>query len=399
MKFRTTYLDGDGDKVTAVLEAADDQELHEMLHGRGHTLLKTRVVAESSSSVGNVRIHPKKLLMFVQSMAGALDAGVPLLSTLAALADQELDERLAQIYREIGERVSSGEPLSEVLGAYPRSFPYVFCALVRAGEQSGSLPEVLTSVGSFLEWKMEIAGTVKLAMIYPTILAIAGYGLVLFLMAFVIPKLSSILSKVTNDLPAASRLMIDMSGFVAANILWILLASLAAAVAIVLLGRSDAGRGIFAAVFARLPIARNVLHTLNVAQFCRNIGVMLHAGIPVTGGLELCANAITLRKTRQAILDAKDRIMGGSRLTEALEEMEFLPPVAMSMVRVGEEAGKLPITFERLSKVYDREVKEAVKKALGMLEPIVIVLLGVVVGGVAVLVISTIYGAMKGIGK
>ncbi len=399
MKFRTTYLDGDGDRVTAVLEAADDQELHELLHGRGHTLLKTRVVAESSSSVGNVRIHPKKLLMFVQSMAGALDAGVPLLSTLAALADQELDERLAQIYREIGERVSSGEPLSEVLGAYPRSFPYVFCALVRAGEQSGSLPEVLTSVGSFLEWKMEIAGTVKLAMIYPTILAIAGYGLVLFLMAFVIPKLSSILSKVTNDLPAASRLMIDMSGFVAANILWILLASLAAAVAIVLLGRSDFGRGIFAAVFARLPIASNVLHTLNVAQFCRNIGVMLHAGIPVTGGLELCANAITLRKTRQAILDAKDRIMGGSRLTEALEEMQFLPPVAMSMVRVGEEAGKLPITFERLSKVYDREVKEAVKKALGMLEPIVIVLLGVVVGGVAVLVISTIYGAMKGIGK
>lgn len=401
MNYRSTYLDTDGRTATAVVEAPDEQALHEQMHRQGRTLLRASPVRDGGDAVavGNPRIPPKKLILFVQSLQGALDAGVPLLATIAAIAEQEDDPQLEAMFRDVAARVSSGTPLSDALARYPRSFPGVFCALVRAGEHSGSLPQVLESMAGFLEWRKEIGGTIKQALIYPAVVLAAGYGLVMFLLSFVIPKLGDILSKIGGELPAASRMLISCSGFVAANVVWLLLATIAALVGLVLAARTDAGRSGFAALFSVLPVARTVVRTLNIAQFCRNMGVLLNAGLTMTASMELAAEAIAARGTREAILDSRDAIVGGAKLTEALDEIDLLPPVAMSMVRVGEEAGKLPGTFERLSRVYDREVKDAVRKALGLLEPIVTVMLGLVVGGVAVLVISTIYSAMKGIGR
>ena len=401
MNYRSTYLEADGKTATAVVEAPDEQALHELLHRQGRTLLRAKVVGGVAGAIeaGNPRIPPKKLILFVQSLEGALEAGVPLLTTIAAIAEQEDDPQLEAMFMDIAERVSSGTPLSDAMARYPRSFPGVFCAMVRAGEHSGSLPKVLESMASFLEWRKEIGGTIKQAMIYPAVVLAAGYGLVMFLLSFVIPKLGDILSKIGGDLPAASKMLISCSGFVEQHVVWMLLGTVAAFVGVVLAARTDAGRSAFATLFSVMPVARTVVKTLNIAQFCRNMGVLLNAGLTMTSSMELAAEAIAAKGTREAILGSRDAILGGAKLTEALDDIDLLPPVAMSMVRVGEEAGKLSGTFERLSKVYDREVKDAVKKALGLLEPIVTVMLGLVVGGVAVLVISTIYSAMKGIGK
>jgi type IV pilus assembly protein PilC len=152
-------------------------------------------------------------------------------------------------------------------------------------------------------------------------------------------------------------------------------------------------------MLSRLPVVRDLVSTLALAQFCRTFGVLLHSGLTMTNALELGGGAVSLPSVRDGLAATRERILGGSRLGEALKAEEVLPPVALSMVMVGEEAGRLPITFERLSRLYDREVKAAVKRALGMMEPVVTVLLGIVVGGVAVLVVSTIYSAMRGISK
>ncbi|MCB9878159.1 MAG: type II secretion system F family protein [Planctomycetes bacterium] len=401
MRFRSTILEPDGSTVTAELEAADEQALHGALAAEGRALLRVKpleVVGGPTKPV-DVRLAPKRLLLLTQALHEALDAGVPLLGTFEAVAEQEEDDRVAAMLEDLGSRVAAGQTLADSLAAYPRAFNGVYCALVRVGEQSGSLPEVLESVAGFIEWRIEIAGTVKQAMIYPAVVAVAGYSMVLFLLSFVIPRLGEVLSKIGNELPAASRVLIDASGFVAHNILWIALGSIGSVVGFLLLMRTAPFQRAVMNLLGSLPVVRNVMRTLAIAQFARTFGVMLRAGLTMTSALQMGADSVSLPRLRDSIDRAGQRILGGARLGEALDEEQVLPPVAMSMVKVGEEAGRLPITFERLGRLYDREVKTAVKKALALMEPAVTVLLGLVVGGVAVLVVMTIYSAMKGIGK
>lgn len=401
MRYRSTILESDGSTVTAVLEAPDEQSLHTSLHSEGRTLVRSvalDAVVVTEQAV-DVHLSPRRLLLLTQALYEALDAGVSLLGTFEAIADQEEDDRVAAMLDDLGQRVATGQMLSDAMGAYPKAFPGIYSSLVRAGEQSGSLPQVLQSMAGFLEWKIEIAGTVRQALIYPVVVAVAGYSMVLFLLSFVIPRLGEVLSKIGNELPAASRVLIDCSDFVASNILWIAGGSIAAGVAFLILMRTPVFQGAVLNLLSGLPVVRNVVSTLAIAQFSRTFSVLLNSGLTMTNAMTLGASSVSLPRLRERIEGARERILGGARLGEALEEEEVLPPVAMSMVKVGEEAGRLPVTFERLGRLYDREVKDAVKKALSLMEPIVTVLLGLVVGGVAVLVVMTIYSAMKGMGK
>jgi type IV pilus assembly protein PilC len=401
MRFRTTVLESDGSTVLEELEAADELALHALVHRQGRRLLRVRplAAAPAAAEVGDVGLTPRRLLLLTQALHEALDAGVPLLATFAAVAEQEEDERVAALLDDLGRRIEAGQVLSDALAAHPRAFPSVYCALVRAGEQSGSLPQVLRSITGFLEWRLEITGTVKQALVYPLVVAAAGYAMMLFLLAFVIPRLGSVLSKIGSELPPASRLLIDVSGFVASHVFAIVVGSVVAVAGAVLALRTDPVREAAGRLLAVVPVLKQVVATLAVAQFCRTFSVLLQAGLTMTHALELGAAAVASPLFRDDIQTVKARILGGARFTEAAQEVDLLPPVALSMVKVGEDAGRLPITFERLSTLYDREVKAAVKRALGLLEPIVTVLLGLVVGGIAVLVVSTIYSAMKGIGK
>lgn len=401
MRFRSTILESDGSQSQAVVEAADEQALYDRLHREGRTLVVAKALdaVEAEEVSTDVRMSGRRLLLLTQALYEALDAGVPLLGTFQAIADQEDDPRISALLESIGDRIAAGQSLSGALAEHPASFPGIYCSLVAAGEQSGSLPDVLLSMVGFLEWKLEIAGTVKQAMVYPLVIAAAGYGMVLFMMSFVIPRLGSVLSKMGGELPAASLYLIAASGFVAEHVWAILGASVAGVVAVVLLSRTAAFQAAAMSALARLPVVSHVVSTLAIAQFCRTFSVLLQSGLTMTNALELGGAAVSLPSVRDKLDAARGRILGGARLGEALDAEEVLPPVALSMVMVGEEAGRLPITFERLSRLYDREVKAAVKKALGLLEPVVTVLLGLVVGGVAVLVVTTIYSAMKGIGK
>jgi len=400
MRFLTTVLDGDGTTVHEEREAPDVQALHAQLHRQGQTLLRAQALdAEDQDPATDVELKPRRLLLLTQALAEALEAGVPLLSTFHAVAEQEEDERIVMLLEDVAARIEAGQVLSDAMAVHPHAFPVVYCALVRAGEQSGSLPRVLYSIASFLEWRLEISGIVKQAMIYPLVVATAGYGMMLFLLSFVIPRLGSVLSKIGTELPAASRMLITVSAFVEAHVIAVILCSVALVVAAVFALRMRAVKETLTSVMAMLPVLRHVIGTLAIAQFCRTFGVLLQAGLTMTHALELAAASVSSPRFRDQIQDVRERILGGERLVDVAADVELLPPVALSMVKVGEEAGRLPITFERLSRLYDREVKAAVRRALGLMEPIVTVLLGVVVGGIAVLVVTTIYSAMRGLGK
>ncbi len=400
MRFSSTILERDGTTVEAELDAVDAQALHEELHRQGRILVRVEPLAGNRQATGGGRaLAPRRMLLLTQALHEALDAGVPLLTAFHAVGAQERDARLGLMLEDLASRVAAGQPLADALAAHPRAFSPVYCALVRAGEQSGSLPTVLRSLASFQEWSIEIVGVLRQATIYPTIVCCAGYSMVLFMLSFVIPRLGDVLSKLGGKLPAASRLLIDASGLVAGHIVAIVAGSVLAFGVAVLALRTRAVKGWLVGVLGRLPVTGKVVATMAMAQFCRTFGVLLEAGLLMPNALELCGAATLRADFRERIERCRTAILGGARLGEAAENVALMPPVALSMLQVGEEAGRLPRTFERLGRLYDREAKDAVKRALGLLEPVVTVLLGLVVGGIAVLVVTTIYSAMRGIGK
>lgn len=400
MRFQSKILERDGSTAVLDLEAADAQSLHEELHRQGRVLLRAEPLAErQTAATQSVRLTPRRLLLFTESLRDALDAGVPLLVAFSAIAEQTEEADYKAMLEDLGRRIASGQQLAEALQEHPRAFPFVYCALIKAGEQSGSLPQVLESLAGFLEWRLEITGVVRQAMVYPLVVAFAGYAMILFLLSFVVPRIGTVLDKLGGELPPASKMLLAASDFISTNLPMVLVGTAVAIVAFLQAMRVDASRVALASLAARAPLFGPVLETLAVAQFCRTFGVLLQAGLSMPHALDLTAATIGMRGPRERIKQVHDRILGGARLGEAVGQYELLPPVALSMVRVGEEAGRLPTTFERLSKLYDREVKEKVKRALSLLEPIVTVGLGLVVGGVAVIVIGTIYSALRGIGQ
>lgn len=399
VKYRSVYLALDGGTASGVLEAEDLQALHEQLHRQGCLLLQADPLQLRAAVPERLLLPPSRLLALLQSLHAALDAGVPLLTVLQAMQQEEVDARVEAMLANLGERIGNGQTLADAMAAWPRAFPAVFRAMVHAGEQSGTLPGVLASICGFLEWRMAVASTVRQALIYPLVIAAAGYGLLLLLLGFVLPRLNGIISKMGSELPAASRALVAVSTLVADHIPAVLGGTVMLSVAAVAMLRSDAGRTAFAGALARLPVAGHVVHTLTTAQLCRTLGVLLRSGLTMPHALELAGLAVYRRRSRELVMAARDDILGGGKVTDSLARTGLLPPVAMSMVRVGEDSGRLPETLDHLSGVYDREAKEAVRRALALLEPMFTVALGLVVGGVAVLVISTIYSSMRGLGR
>jgi general secretion pathway protein F len=297
------------------------------------------------------------------------------------------------------DRVSRGESLSEAMGALPGSFSPLYTALVRAGEASGSTDRVFGTMAGFLDWREELKATARQAMIYPAVILTAAFGLILFLLSFVIPRIGEIIRKMVHELPPASRLLLALSDIVAGNVMLVLFCTALLVSGIVWFCRTPRGGRLMANLFGRLPIARRIVTTLNLAQACRSLAVLLDSGLTMLAAIDLTAATLSLPKLSQGFQSLRKRIEDGARLSEAMMATAILPPLAISMVKVGEDAGSLSQAFLRLATMYDREARSAVKNAIGFLEPAVTVLLGLIVGGVAAIVISTLYKATQGLAR
>ncbi|MEZ5988453.1 MAG: type II secretion system F family protein [Planctomycetota bacterium] len=413
MRYQCRYLGPDGKAATAVLDARSEQDLHDSLRESGQLLLEatpvasTREVPEQAVARptarpevrDRIRLHPVRMLAFSQSMQTALESGVPVLAALEAMAEQETDHRARRVWASLGDTVQQGGSLASALRRHPRSFDEFFVSLIESGEESGSLDRAFGAIADYIEWREGIKATARHALIYPCVVLAAAYGLVLFLLSFVIPRLSGILRKVTDELPVASRMLVGISDFVATNLLLIIAATLGAIVAVALAARTDRGRRTLVTTFLRIPVIHRIVATLSQSQACRNLEVLLSAGVPLDQCLVLTGRALALEPMRRAFTRVREQILQGRSLTSALASERAMPPLALSMLRLGEDSGNLPLAFQRLSVQYEREAKGAVQKAISLLEPAVTILLGVLIGTVAAIVITTLYSALQGISR
>ncbi|MBL8703557.1 MAG: type II secretion system F family protein [Rhodospirillales bacterium] len=374
--------------ATALAAAAPDLDVGEPLPG---TRAEPPPKAKKKKG-GKNALPPRLVPVFTRELQVLLAAGLPMDRALRIVVEATADDRVAAAADALLARVRSGSLLSEAMEELPDRFDEFLRMAVRAGEAGGALPVVLDQVATYQERGQRLARSVRTALIYPSILAFAAALSVILLLTVVVPQFETLFRQSAQAPPLATRLVIGASIFLR-DYGWILPATVAFLWIALRWRYADARRGLFLHRRAlRLPLVGNVIAGVSVERFARALGTLLANGVALPDALGLVANAVPNRAIGAVIASAVDRVKQGERLGDTLEEGGAMPLLAVQLVRVGEESGRLVEMLDRLADIYAQEVDTAVRRLTSMIEPILILVIGVVVGGIVLSLLSAIAG-------
>jgi type IV pilus assembly protein PilC len=330
--------------------------------------------------IGNPQATTKDIIVFTKQFSTMLSSGVPMIQGISILASQQRVKSFGATLEKIRFAVENGAQLSDALEPFPDLFDTLYVAMVRAGEASGSLDRILLKLVSYIEKSDKIKRQVKSAMSYPIIVLVAAVGAVSVLLVFVVPTLAKQFSDNGKELPAVTSLVIGMSDFLQ-NQWYILLAGLFAFGA----GfkqwiKTDLGRRQFDAAMLKAPGIGDLILKISVGRFCSTMSTMLTSGVNLLEALKICAASAGNKTIESFVLNIRNKIEEGQKFSEPLGAGGLFPPMVVSMVAIGEQSGALDEMLVKVSEFYEDEVDLAVKTVLGMIEPIMIIGLGGVIG-------------------
>jgi type IV pilus assembly protein PilC len=346
----------------------------------------------------NYKLPLGELAMFTQQLSSLLTAGLPLVQCLEALQDQTPDPVFAIIIREVRIDISAGNSFSSAVKKFPRAFNTLFISMVEAGEASGALSEILLKVAGYFEASVKLSKKVKSAMVYP--IAVIGLAIILVnvLLIFVIPVFAAMFADFGAKLPAPTQALIDTSNFLR-HYFWL--------VALVVYGifyvvkryiGTPVGRGHKDRVVMRAPVFGSLIHKITLARFCRTYATLIRSGVPILRTLEIVASASNKVQIEKACDDIAKHVSQGGQVSEVLAADPFFPPMVRHMIKAGEATGNVDGMMGKVADFYDTEAEAITAALTSLIEPILIVFLGVVVGGIVMAMFLPIFqlGAVAG---
>lgn len=397
--FTYKATDRSGRTIDGTMEAADRRGVVERLHREAYYPL---AVESSEARAGWKRLAPelpfrrvtaKDLLAFTRELATLLDAGLPLDRALTILGELTDNPRLEQIVQDLNRSVRGGSSLAEALARHhPRPFSRLYINMVRAGEKGGVLELALKRLAAFLEAAQELREAVTSALIYPALLTTVGAGAVVFLLTFVLPRFAVIFADLGQALPLPTRVLLAVSEGLQTYWWGLLLLVLAAAVGWRAATGTEGGRLAWDRWVLGLPLVGSLLLRLEVARFARTLGALLHAGVPLLQALGVVKEVAVNRVVVGALDRLHDGIKRGGGIGPPLAASRTFPGLALHMIRVGEETGRLEEMLTKVADVYEAEVRTAVKRLIAVLEPAIILALGIVVLFIVVAILLAIFG-------
>jgi type IV pilus assembly protein PilC len=332
------------------------------------------------------KIKPKVLMIFTRQLATLIDSGLPLLRGLNVLAKQERDPVLKRTIDKLADSVQSGNTFSETLAQHPVIFNNLYVNMVRAGELGGVLEVVLNRLAEFQEKAARIKNKVASAMVYPIIVLTMAVGILSFLLVFIVPKFEAIFHDMLGDkpLPAITIFVIGISGFVKNHVL-VLSGGIAVAVAAYRFAiRTGGGRAVADRVKLRVPLFGDLLRKTAISRFSRTLGTLITSGVPILQALNITRETAGNMMIAGAIGQVHDSVREGESIVQPLEASRAFPPMAISMIDVGEETGQLPEMLLKIAEVYDDEVDNSVAALTSVLEPMMILFLAFIVGTIVI---------------
>ncbi|HET9150491.1 MAG TPA: type II secretion system F family protein [Gemmatimonadales bacterium] len=379
------------------LEAQSPEEVNAHLRKNRMMLVSVRQAPKAIRLGGKARIKTRDIVIFTRQFATMINAGLPLVQSLTILAQQTENKALKEVTKAVVYDVESGNTLADAFAKHPKAFSDLYVNMVAAGEAGGILDTILLRLATFLEKSDALIRKVKSAMIYPGVILTVAAAAVATLLIFVIPTFQSMFASVNMELPLPTRIVIGLSQLLI-NYWWAILA----AIGLTIFGikryyATPVGRKNIDSMMLRAPVLGDLLRKSAVSRFTRTLGTLISSGVSILDGLEITAKTAGNRVIHDAVMESRASIAGGETIAAPLEKSQVFPPMVISMISVGEQTGGLDEMLSKIADFYDEEVDVAVGALLSLMEPVMIVVLGVIVGGMVVAMYLPIFDMMNAI--
>ncbi|MBN1592022.1 MAG: type II secretion system F family protein [Candidatus Coatesbacteria bacterium] len=395
--------DASGRETEGVLEAENSGVLVERLGELGYVVTKVskaRGKDGKKRKAKTVKVKRRDLITFTIHLGTVLSAGVPLLTGLQDLTRETEKPGFKKVIQDITNQVENGAMLADAMSVHPSVFGQLYVSMVRAGETTGRVDEVLERLVPYLEWQEELKGQVREALAYPAVVMTVISGVIVFLFVFPIPRFAAIFQKYDMKLPLPTRIVIGISdfmidyGFYSLGVIIVLFL-----VAREFVKRTKGGRKIWDATKLKMPLFGTLIRKVALSRFAHTLSALYRAGVEITECLRIVEQVIGNVVLGRVIREAHDRIRAGGSMPEALAESGEFPSLVLRMVAIGDETGELDMTLEKVSLYYDKEVPYTIRRIFAIAEPLMIVSMGAIVGTVAMSVFMPLYGMIAFVKK
>ena len=362
-------------------------------------ILVTRITPAKVKAVAGAKkagrldktVSPKNLAVFVRQFSVMIDAGLPLVQCLDILGTQEEDKNFAAVILQTRTDVESGASLADAMRKHPKTFDPLFTNMIAAGEAGGILDTILKRLATFIEKAVKLKGQVKSAMVYPVAIIVIAAIVVTVILWKVIPTFAAMFSGMGAQLPLPTRIVIGLSNGIVRYGVFVIVGIAAAVWAVRQYYKTEAGRHQIDALVLKLPVLGLLMRKIAVARFCRTLSTLISSGVPILDGLEITAKTSGNAIVEDAIMVTRKSIERGETIAAPLKETGVFPPMVTQMIGVGEATGALDAMLAKIADFYEEEVDVAVAGLLTLLEPIMIAVLGAVVGGIVVAMYMPIF--------
>ena len=393
-KFKYVAVGPDGSQISGVDEASSFTALGSALRERGlHIKEATEKKSFLSFELTKKKVSRRDLMHFSRQMAVFLRAGIPVIDALQVIAEEVPPKTLfATVLADMMEGLQSGTTFTDSARTHPEAFPPFYLGVLEAAEMTGNLGTALDEVADYIERDLEARKKIKSALFYPGIVLLMSIATVVILTVFVLPRFKTFFEDMDASLPLPTRLLLGITGFMTTFWPLLLLLLIAIGLGLLLAGRSSTGRQLRDKTILRIPGVGDMIQGAIVERFCRTLISMVRAGVPLPDALAVTADGTNNAVYRQGLTEVRAKMLNGEGLAGPIRESGLFPGAARQMIRVGEETGTLHEQLETSAKYFGSELDYKITRFTNMFEPAVIMFMGVVVGFVAIALVSAMYG-------
>ncbi len=393
------------EKSSGVMEAKDTHQLAETLKNQGFILIKAKPEKGGSEKrkfqfsfpfLGGVSLTER--MMFTRNLQVMISAGLPLPRALETLALQSKSKVFKKALLEIKEEIAKGKSFSETLGEYPNIFSELFQSMIRVGEESGTSEEVLKVLTRQMEREHELKSKIQGALMYPAVIVIAMIGIGILMLVMVVPKLAETFKELEIELPATTKIVIGLGTFLAEKWFLTILIIIGLSFFFWIILKTQTGKKIIDTLLLKIPVISSLIKKTNSAYTVRTLSSLIASGVPIVKSLEIVSGTLGNVHYKNAVLAAAQIVKKGGKLSEALSAYsDIYPPIVFQMIQVGEETGETSNILSKLADFFEEEVGNATKNLASVIEPILMLIVGGVVGFFAISMVQPMYSMLGAI--
>lgn len=385
-RYKYRVMNSEGKKVEGYYEADSKNDVmdHITINGYYPLLIEEVVESKNINFTLSQKVKVKDIAIFCRQFYTMLDAGVPILICLDILSKQIVNIKLRKTIKSIKEDVEIGESLSEAMKKYPSVFPKFLISLVASGEASGNLDIIMLRLSNYYEKENKIMNKVKSAMIYPIILSFVALVAVIFILTYVMPTFTELFEGNGTEIPLSTKLLMSLSNGIKENWISIVFLIFIIFISLKIYFKTDNGEYILSKLKLKIPVIKNLNQMIIVTRFTRTLSTLTASGVSLINSLEIVSSVSGNKIAEKELMTVKDRVMRGDSLYVSMNDSKIFPTMLYSMIKIGEETGKLDDILNKTADFYDEELDNTIQTAVSMLEPALIVVMGIIIGFIVI---------------